>query len=145
MTFLEGFSEWVDVSRSQSDQFASTFQSHKMMLSQRLQLERSGILESSSLLMEPNHGFAAAASRDTQESPAASRESVTVSWGTAAATSTSLVSSTLLVSSSTSLVSSSGASQDVAAVGLVGSAAAAEQNDSNVTPRGCSGKDFQLV
>jgi len=132
MTFLEGFSEWVDESRSQSDQFASTFQSHKMMLSQRLQLERSGNLESSSLLMEPNHGFAAAASRDTQEPPAASRESVTVSWGTAAAT-------------STSVVSSSGASQDVAPVGLVGSAAAAEQNESNVTPRGGSGKDFQLV
>ena len=59
----------VDVSRAQSKStdFTSTLQVHRTALSQRLELERSGELQGSSLSMEPSEGHAAVSMQERRE------------------------------------------------------------------------------
>jgi len=158
-TYLEGFSDWVDVSRAQSAQvnFSSTVQTH-IALSQRVELERrrsgankwsisserSGALAASSLLIEPNlvaHDSDAAGAHNRvtshmiESADHARAESVTVSSTTATATSTSVA-----------------LGIHVAAVaGAAGARTEGEGDDgegadeSRSSSRGHSGRDFQLV
>jgi len=144
-TYLEGFSDWVDVARAQSAHvnFSSTVQTH-MALSQRVELERSGALAASSLLIEPNlvaHDSDDAGAHDRvtsrviESADHARAESVTVSSTTATATSTSVA---LGINVAAVACAAGGETEGE---GDEGEGA----DESRSSLRGRSGRDFQLV